>query len=469
MTTRLLVEHPAGYEPERAWILDVVLGEFLGLAFDAVQADRRDVRITLAGDPQDHQLIVADALFQTPEIQWLTERSLPGLPGIDEFDADIVLPWSRLAAPVVPVIYRDPALDDVVGDGSITLSLDIFGSAFFMLSRYEEVVTRARDQHQRFTSDNAFSGLAGVLDRPIINEYLEILWSALSRLWPALERKQRRHRVWLSHDVDWPLGTAGRPLTRAARTIAGDVISRGSPGLALRRGISHLRTLRGNTDADLNNTFDFIMNLNERHGFATAFYFISEQSAGEIDGVYSLDDPWIRNLMTHIHERGHEIGLHPSYRTFDNPARTRREFGRLRKVASELGIEQPRWGGRQHFLRWEAPTTWQNWEDAGLDYDSTLGFSDRAGFRCGVCYDFPVFNLHTRERLNLREHPLIAMEVTLTGYMGLSWEAAADAIVDLNETCRRYDGEFTLLWHNNNLVTGEEKRTYAAVLERLAG
>ena len=95
------------------------------------------------------------------------------------------------------------------------------------------------------------------------------------------------------------------------------------------------------------------------------------------------------------HERGHEIGLHPSYRTYLSPQQIKREFRILRHEAELAGIRQEQWGGRQHFLRWKAPDTWQGWEEAGLQYDSTLGYSDRPGFRCGTCYEYPVFNLRT--------------------------------------------------------------------------
>lgn len=465
MSLRLLVEHPAGYAAEHAYILEVLLGDFLGLDYRAVCQDRQDVRITLESDASDHELTLADSLFTTAPEDWLTSGSLPQQP-LGWWDAGSTFPEARLLETLVPLLYGS-GQETRATDGAMHLPLDIFGCAFYMLTRYEEAVVGERDEHGRFVARSSLAFQEGFLNRPVVNEYLEILWCALARLWPQLERKQRRYTVAVSHDVDWPLCTAGRPLHRALRTVAGDIITRKAPGTALRRARGHAQTLRGCPDADLCNTFDFIMQQSERHGLRSAFYFITDQPAGEIDGRYLLDDPWIRQLIGRIRRRGHEIGLHPSYNSYDDPAQTRREYGRLRAVTDELGLEQERWGGRQHFLRWKCPATWQNWEDAGLDYDSTLAFSDAAGFRCGVCYDYPVFNLHTRERLKLREHPLIAMEVTLTGYMGLTWEGAAQAILKLSDVCRRFDGEFTLLWHNNLLVSAIERRTYAGVLEGL--
>ena len=41
-----------------------------------------------------------------------------------------------------------------------------------------------------------------------------------------------------------------------------------------------------------------------------------------------------------------------------------------------------------------------------MEFDSTLSYADKEGFRCGVCYDFPVFDFLERRQLKLREFPL---------------------------------------------------------------
>lgn len=52
-----------------------------------------------------------------------------------------------------------------------------------------------------------------------------------------------------------------------------------------------------------------------------------------------------------------------------------------------------------HYLRWGHPTTLQAWNDAGMDYDSTLGYADSPGFRCGTCFEYPAFNPITQQQL----------------------------------------------------------------------
>ena len=354
----------------------------------------------------------------------------------------------------------------------LEIGFDLFGGAFFLLTRYEEVARPVRDRHDRFPATASVAYRAGFLDRPVVNEYVELLWQCLQRLWPRLERRPRSPRILLSHDVDWPVVTLRRSRPQTIRAAAGDLVRRRDWRLAVDRWRSWGAVRAGDWDADVGNTFDFIMSESERHGLSSAFNFIAGHSAGAIDGAYTLDDPWIRSLLRRIHDRGHEIGLHPSYNTYLDPERTKAEFARLREACQDLGIEQAVWGGRQHYLRWRNPQTWQNWADAGLTYDSTLGFADEIGFRGGVCYEYPVFNLLTRQRLDLVERPLIVMDATLLGDSdrpggSVSPAAAIAQIVALSDRCRQFDGDFTLLWHNTWLLQESQKAAYQECLGML--
>jgi hypothetical protein len=462
----LRIYHPPTYTSERRYIYDVLLRGFLGLEYRASAEARRDVRITSPELQAEKELILADVLFQTPENEWLTLASLPERP-LDLWEVPKDHVDARLVSQKLPVVYGRRLSDGSfckVSRPNVTLGLDTFGSAFFALTRYEEVVKPDRDARERFPAAASLAYQEGFLDRPIVNEYLEVLWWALKRLWPTLRRKRRAFRVCPSHDVDRPFCTES--LLRTAKGIVDDVAQRRNLALAGRRVRSFARLRSGDPDADVCNTFDFIMDLSEKHALRSSFYFIPDRSAGMIDGNYSIDGPWIRGLLRRVHERGHEVGLHLSYNTFRDPPRVRREFDLLLKATESEGISQRAWGGRQHYLRWEAPTTWQAWADAGLDYDSTLSFADRIGFRCGVCYDYSVFNLRTRVALRLRERPLIVMEDSALRerYMNLTFEQARREIGKLKERCKQFEGDFTLLWHNHRLVDERERELYRDVV-----
>jgi hypothetical protein len=457
----LIVAAPPTYEPERRYILGVVLSEWLGLDWELRPEERSDVRVTLAGDAGSRHLSLPEGLFATDPAAWLTAPSLPPSP----------LSWRDVEGRRLPVLYGpSPVPSTVVSedDRAVHLGIDVLGSAFFMLTRYEEVAVGARDAYGRFPASSSVAHREGFVGLPIVDSYVELMWSALRRLWPRLERRPRSFRLALTHDVDDPLASLGRTAPRLGRQLAADVLVRRDRALAARRVRSWAAMRRGDYRLDPYNTFDFLMAVSERHGVAGAFYFLATDEASSRDGSYTLDHPWVRSLIAKIHRRGHEIGYHAGFDTYRDAERTDQEFRRLRTVAGELGVDQSHWGGRQHYLRWENPSTWANWERAGLDYDSTVGFADRVGFRLGTCHEFPTFHVRERRPLRLRERPLLVMDRTLFDYMKLTPPAALQTVLELARECRHAAGTLTLLWHNSTLPMAAQRRWYEALIEALA-
>jgi peptidoglycan/xylan/chitin deacetylase (PgdA/CDA1 family) len=209
------------------------------------------------------------------------------------------------------------------------------------------------------------------------------------------------------------------------------------------------------------------MDVSEANNLQSAFYFICGRTDPVRDGDYELEHPAIRNLMRRIRERGHEIGLHPSYGTFQKPELIKKEADRLRRVCAEERIEQPQWGGRMHFLRWEQNTTLRGWADAGMSYDSTMGYADRPGFRCGTCHEYPAFDAVEQKHLSLRVRPLVVMECTVVAerYMGLGiGEEAEHKFELLKKRCINVFGVYTLLWHNSYFLDKSYFQLYQKML-----
>lgn len=473
----LVVTHPAGCAQERDYIFGVVLGDFLGLEWQARVEQRHDVEITVPALSPSRRLTIADRLFavsaqgdvaeQRLPGWWLTERSLPKSPLPRWRPPEPLAP--TLAEPELPVLYGEELpcgshLEE--RDEDLALGLDLFGSVFFLLSRYEEVALSARDGHDRFPAEASIASTEGFLRRPLANEYVEVLWAALHHLWPRIQRRRRTFQVRPSHDVDWPMHPT-TSLPRAAKGALGNLLRHREPRLSR----ASFRALRGRRSDDPYDTFDFMMEVSERHGLRSAFYFMAGSTNSAYDGDYSLEDPWIEGLLGRIHGRGHELGLHPSYETFRDSAALISERDALIAACERADVRQEHWGGRQHFLRWQSPVTWRAWEEAGMSYDSSLGYPRDPGFRCGVCFEYRVFDLIARRALDLRERPLIVMEASLVGDGDGAGSAqrALDEIALLCERCRLFEGEFTLLWHNSRLTSKRERELYRTAVGWAAG
>jgi hypothetical protein len=344
-------------------------------------------------------------------------------------------------------------------DGSVVFYVDILAATLFMLSRWEETMLPFRDKHARFPGDQSVAYRQGFLDRPIIDEYAFILREWLKVLAPSWEPQPRAFSVKLSHDIDSirrlasPLGTV--------RMLAGDLVKRRSPS---RAGKTLQQALNPKLDPYYQGIWS-LAQISTQYGLGDdAFYFMAATPGSE-DCDYDLGHSLIREAVGRLRDEGFEIGLHPSYRTLGNPGRLALERQRL---AAILGEE--RFGGRQHYLRFQVPDTWRHWEQAGLVYDSTMAYADQEGFRCGSCHAFRPFDLEQDRELDLWELPLIVMDGTLFNYRALTPAEGESRILELANRCKAVGGCFTLLWHNTSLSGGWRpwQETYKTVVRKLA-
>lgn len=348
-----------------------------------------------------------------------------------------------------------------------TLHYDILGLTYWMLSRLEEVGRTDLDEHGRFPATSSHAFKHGYLEFPIVDEWLHILGQVIQRQWAGLKLKQHQFSMKVSHDVDDPSRYGFCDVKSLVRRMAGDVLKRRDFKNAAMAPWIRINSKTRLHPADPVNTFDWIMDQSDQHGLTSAFYFICGRTDPRKDADYEPEHSAIRELMRRIHKRGHEIGLHPSFNSYQNPQAIVTEANCLRTIMREEGIEQGALGGRMHYLRWEHPTTLRSWELAGMNYDSTLSYADRPGFRCGTCHEYPAFDPVAQQQLKLRIRPLVTMECTVTAerYMGLgTGEAAYTKFSQLKDRCRAVGGYYTLLWHNSQFESSAEATLYQELL-----
>jgi len=407
--------------------------------------------------------------------------TLPLLPALYQLGSNPELPCSRIAVadegfeaiepdlPAPGLAETPQPLVQVTTDG-FHLGYDIPGLTYWMLARCEEVNPPAEllDNHGRFPATSSHAVRHRYLERPIVDEWLGVLRQLVHRLWPQLPLQHHEFRTVVSHDVDVPSTYAFGRKRSLVRSMAARLFKHRDPAGALLVPRIRLATRRQLHFADPFNTFEWLMDQSDAAGIRSAFYFICGRTNPRFDAQYEPEHPAIRSLMRRIHERGHVIGLHPSYNTCQSPEAIVAEAVRLQRITAEEGIEQSQWGGRMHYLRWQWPITAYGWEQAGFQYDSTLGYADRPGFRCGTCHEYQMFAPIAQSPLNLRQRPLIMMECSVLDelYLGLRHEppTALSLIHELKQRCQSVNGQFTMLWHNNHLSSEEDRELYQRVV-----
>ena len=449
------------YKTEREYICKVLLNEFLGIEYEIQFQDRKDWLIT--ANSNNAEILLPDILFQTQSEDWLTKRSLPSRPlqtwDISRCGVDCIVVKNK-----IPIIYGNTLNISSGSKEEPNIPLDIFGSAFFMLTCYEEITNETKDIHGRSSATTSISFKEGFLDRPIINEYIEIFWSLLKKCWPNLKRKKRFFRLLPSHDIDIPFKWYFLKSSQLLRTLGADLIVRKKPQSAFQNLISYFK-IKINPALDPYNKFDFIMDLSEKHALKSAFYFMGGGKTQFDPLNYQLDHPVIKDLIINICNRGHEIGFHPSYASATLEDIWNQEYCNLRTVVPSNTIN----GGRQHYLRIYVPITWRFWDMNGLKYDSSSGYADHSGFRCGICYEYTLFDLIKRKELNIKERPLIVMDCSVIDerYMNMGvTQKAFDYMNNLKSKCKMFNGDFTILWHNDRFQNKDEINLYEQLISQ---
>ena len=428
----IIIKIPIDNKEERKYIVDILLNEFLGLKYKfKFEKIIQNYEILLENG---NKLIIEDHFFsQFPkDLEYLDEKNIP-----------LKVEFSKnefIVGNDIPIIYGTD-LVKVKSEGDkkvINCGIDIFASSFFMLTRWEEYVNKTRDIHNRFPAYASLAYKNNFLDRPIVNEYVEMLWNMLTFLRCKQERKKREFQLLLTHDVDHSYKY--KSLLSGVKEIIGDIIKRKNPVLALQnlydKISTHLKLKKDPFD-----TYDYLMDASESIGIKSYFFLHSSNSAKQDTN----NDKYLKEVSNRIKKRKHYLGYHPSYNAFNNYELFIKDKEKIENI-----IEQKLTFGRQHFLRFEVPTTWQVWEDAKMEWDSTMGYADKEGFRCGTCYSYSVFNILTRKTLKLKERPLIVMEGSLANYQNVSSEEMKLKILNLIEKVKKYNGEFVFLWHNSS-------------------
>ena len=394
----IIVKIPNNNIAERKYILDIIFNEFLGLN-STLEIGADNYEITLQNNKK---LIINDTFFNKypNDLEYLKEENIP------------------------------KSIND----------LDIFSASFFMLTRWEEYVNKTRDTHNRFPATESLAYKENFLNRPIVNELIEKLKKQLLALDENLAFKKKKFELILTHDVDDIL--LFRTYKDLIRRVGGDLIRRKDPLLAIKTIWDYIQVRLGKKN-DPYDTFDWLMDMSESIGVKSYFFFMARGKT-DYDNRYDSNSPFIKNLVKKIKNRGHYLGIHPTYDAYD-------DFKQLRKEKEELekNLDTKITFGREHYLRFEVPTTWQIWEDNGMEWDSTCGYANKEGFRCGTGDEFSVFNILTREKLRLKEKPLILMEDTFISYSDLN--QINKSIKNLKDSAKKYNSNFVFLWHNSNL------------------
>lgn len=359
----------------------------------------------------------------------------------------------------VPLLYGNPIIEKI--NDTLLVHADIIAGAYFLISRYEEILKRnIRDEHGRFPGKESLPFKAGFIDRPVVDEYGQLLrkWFAQMGITISLPDPQIR-QINLTHDVDAPF------FMRSWRNIIRSI----KEGRNIK---TSLQTKFGPLENDPFYTFPWFLKENQkvidRWGTSCqSFFFFRTGGRERYDRPrYNIHGRDIQKLFNLIKSYSGICGLHSSYEAGKNPQLIPEEKKRLEKALNKKITTN-----RHHFLALREPENMAVLEEAGITDDYTMGYADIAGFRLGTSRPVYWIDAQNIRLSSLKLHPLTIMEGSLSEkrYMALTEDEATNYSIKLIKQVASHHGELTLLWHNTSfsINNGYLKSLYQVLIHEL--
>ena len=332
------------------------------------------------------------------------------------------------------------------------LPFDPFAAAFYLVSRYEEYLPHIRDIHGRFVSSSSEAMKYGFLKKPLVNIWANQLGDLLSHKFPALLLRKKKYSFFPTIDIDAAYAYKHKGLTRSLGGLLKSLRNKD-----YQAALERIRVLM-NKAKDPFDTFDYLFRLQEKYQFRM-IYFILMADYGPRDKNIPVNNRHFQQLIKLLADYA-EVGIHPSYASYNNPSILEKEISRLSKI-----LHQDITRSRQHFLRMEFPLTYRNLINQEITDDYTMGYADEPGFRASICTPFNFYDLDQDMETHLRIHPFTVMDGTLNDYLRLTPVQAIEVIRSLVREVREVNGTFIPLWHNQTLNDRDEWKGWLKVFE----
>lgn len=391
--------------PRVCYILETVLGEFLGMTplIVPVQTDGSEARID--GLPVLHY----------------GRRPHPSLPNL----------------PCNGLLYEDtirPAGESIDWDGPMSDALsapDVLAQIFHRLSQYELLRPSARlhlDRHGRYPDSDGSLVVHFLLEQLVV--MLPPAMQGMVR-WPEFDYE-------LTIDIDQPWKYLHKPFHVRWGGLLRDLLHGGAG--------ERWHAMRSRRDP-----FD-VLDTVRRHcpvEKTTAFFLVGGDHAN--DSRFDISMPAYQAYVREWQQAGFRVGVHPSYTSSERPGSIAVEKGALERVAGSIEAS------RQHFLRYNTPGTFRELIAAGITTDYTLCRTTGQGAPTGVALPYRWFDLQKNAATDLRLVPAVVMDRNLL-HQGLKPAEALDQIQRMITVVRAVGGRFVVILHNETFSDSGEWR-----------
>lgn len=327
------------------------------------------------------------------------------------------------------------------------LPFDLFGAAFWLLTRYEEYLPHKADNNNRFHYRSSLAYQYDFLKIPLVNLWLDALKKMLAEKYPELIFKKRDYNFLSSVDID---NAYKYKFKGFVRTLAGFLSDKSISKMARR-----FRIIFKN-EKDPFDCYDFLIQAHKHHHTAAIFFFLLGDY-GPNDKNHAATNLNFQVLIKHLADYS-MVGIHPSFGSNNNLHQLKVETNRLSNITHKTITKS-----RQHFSMLRFPRTYQDLLQAGIMMDYSMGYPNSNGFRASYCYPYKWYNLEIESTSTLLIHPFCLTEATLLTDSERENKSLIELSRPLIEETRKYGGLLIPIFHND-LFTEEMRKFYLEFL-----
>ncbi|MCE3229429.1 MAG: hypothetical protein K0S32_3980 [Bacteroidetes bacterium] len=316
------------------------------------------------------------------------------------------------------------------------IPFDLFGAAFWLLSRYEEYLPHKTDKFNRFHYKSCLAYQYNFLEIPLVNVWINELKKIISEKFPELSMKQRKYNFVSTIDIDNVFKYKNKGLVRTLAGYVSDMMKNNAEGVRKRTSIIFNRT------KDPFDCYDFLIKENYEKNIST-IYFLLLGDYGINDKNHSASDLRFQALIKHLGDYS-SIGIHPSFGSNNNLQQLKVEISRLANITHRQIVKS-----RQHFSMLKFPQTYQSLLQAGIGEDYSMGYTNMNGFRASYCFPFKWYSLDDEQETTLVIHSFAVTENTLKFFSEKDKKDFMELALPLINEVKKAGGEMISIFHND--------------------
>ncbi|QNM91539.1 DUF7033 domain-containing protein [Aliarcobacter cryaerophilus] len=330
-------------------------------------------------------------------------------------------------------------------DDSFEFSYDIFWNAFVFLSRYEEYISEKNGKNIYSYSLNHPRVNKNSFDIPIVNILFNELENFLKMNFPNLYFKDlQKPIIDLSHDVDYINKTIQLRLKQTAFNSFNTIKSITKPKQFFKNLVKTFKFAFSNPSYWC---FDYWEKLEQKYNKTSTFYIYVKNGSKNfkswlIDPSYDIKtNTKLQNKLKELYSKGFQIGLHGSFNSAKDFKKLKVEKEILEQI---LGIKITK--TRQHWLNYFELITPRSHSKL-FEYDSTLGWNDRIGFRSGCASLYNPYDFENEKAYSYQVIPQIVMDSNIYDYADDEeiFQKAKDMIKTSKEVSKTL--HISISWH----------------------